>query len=1008
MCRLNVVLVLVGLVSNVAAQPDEDRAALEALYDATSGPRWTDSTKWRTAAPLGEWHGVTTDDGGRVVGLSLADNRLAGRIPAALGRLSNLEGLNLRGNELTGRIPAALGRLSNLEWLNLGGNKLTGRIPAALGRLSDLRGLYLYGNTLTGPVPTWLGSLSSLRMLYLGGNELTGRIPTALGRLSHLQGLSLQWNALTGRIPARLGSLTNLKWLYLGGNELRGPIPAALGRLSRLEELSLLWNALTGRIPAWLGSLTQLQMLDLEGNELRGRIPAALGRLSDLRWLYLGTNELRGPIPGALGRLPRLEVLSLRYNWGVAGRPPPGLRRSALKELDILVTQACAPAAWSAWLATLDFAGASLCGAGPAVTIDVAVVYTSAARVAAGGAAGIEAVIDLMIAETNEAYAASGVLHRLELVATQEVSYAYSMTGRGGLDVRRLVDPLDGYMDEVHPLRDRTGADLVHLIVEPDVGGIAAEPFPSAFGITCLRCGGLTFAHELGHNMGLEHDRYQVLHTEWERGAVSSHPAYGYVNQRAFETGAPTSSRWQTIMSYDTQCAEASFRCERLPRFSNPRQTVGGDRLGVPFGSSVSGLSGPADAVAVINVTGLAIAAWRDRPRGTNRPPAATGLLPGRALRLGGGPAVVDVSGVFALKRSAVRTEAESEPADGGEVLTASDGTRFRVETVVTGLDAPTSLDFAPDGRLFVAEQRGRVWVLQPGQSRPGLALAVGDPAGDGTQLLDLALDPEFQHNRFVYLHQAADRPRKSTPGSMLVRYREVGNTLSEAVVLLENLPTPVSLGGGRIRFGPDDLVYLALAGDPNEAQDLASYAGKLLRVRRDGAAAGGNPFSSPVYSLGHRQPAGFDWHPLTGALWVAEPGGAHGGEVNRVEAGGNYGWPLLEGHRSRPGMRPPDLRLQQRFLPAGASFYTGTTLAGFQNDLFVATVDGAQLVRIRFDRADPDRIVATEPLLEGVGRLRDVVTGPDGDLYVATGNRDAYWTATDDDDRIIRLTTVR
>ena len=159
------------------------------------------------------------------------------------------------------------------------------------------------------------------------------------------------------------------------------------------------------------------------------------------------------------------------------------------------------------------------------------------------------------------------------------------------------------------------------------------------------------------------------------------------------------------------------------------------------------------------------------------------------------------------------------------------------------------------------------------------------------------------------------------------------------------------------------------------------------------------------MYSLGHRHPGGFDWHPLTGTLWAAEPGGAGPDEVNRIEAGGNYGWPAVDGFRTRPGMRPPELSLSPSIAPAGVSFYTGTAIAGFRNDLFVAALDGAHLLRIRFDPADPNQVVDTERLLDGrYGRLRDVVTGPDGGLYVATGNRDGHGTPAPEDDRIIRL----
>ena len=316
-----------------------DRAALVALYDATSGQTlWTNNTNWKTAAPLGEWYGVTTDAAGRVTRLALGGNALTGPIPEALGNLANLRELYLWGNELTGPVPEWLGGLSNLEWLYLsengltgpipeelgrlsnlsvlalGGNELTGPIPAWLGRLSNLRELYLWGNELTGPIPEALGSLSNLERLYLGDNDLTGPIPEELGSLSNLEWLYLSENGLTGPIPEALGSLSNLERLYLGDNDLTGPIPEELGSLSNLERLSLTRNELTGPIPEELGSLSNLGVLALGGNELTGPIPAWLGRLSNLRELYLWGNELTGPIPVWLGRLSNLSVLALGGN----------------------------------------------------------------------------------------------------------------------------------------------------------------------------------------------------------------------------------------------------------------------------------------------------------------------------------------------------------------------------------------------------------------------------------------------------------------------------------------------------------------------------------------------------------------------------------------------------------------------------------------------------------------------------------------------------------------------
>ena len=586
-----------------------DRAALEALYDATGGVGWTHSTNWKTSAPLGEWHGVTTDAGGRVTELELDDNGLVGAIPFEFGNLVRLERLVLERNALTGPLPAWLGNLTRLERLRLG------------------------GNALTGPLPAWLGNLTRLEQLSLWRNELTGSIPPELGNLQNLRNLNLFWNTLTGPIPPELGRLANLGRLYLTLNELTGPIPVELGNLASLENLSLHSNDLTGPIPAELGNLANLWTLDLYGNDLTGSIPASLGNLTELRELFLGKNGLAGPIPRELGRLGNLERLDLSYAWGLSGPLPAGLEESALEELDVFATPACAPASWQDWLKTIAFHG-SRCGAGPDVTIDVAVAYTPAAREAAGGAAAVEAAIELMIAEANQAYATSGVHQRLALVHRSEVPYTETS---GAQDLARLRDPSDGHLDEAHVLRDRVGADLVHLIVaESDVGGIAA--LPGAFGLTVLDGGGQVFTHELGHNMGLRHDRFRVQLQE--RGGVFSHPAYGYVNQRMFEAGAPPSSRWTTIMAYPVQCGLAGAGCAWLPRFSNPHQLYDGDPLGVASGRGESGVTGPSDAAAVLNATGPAVALWRDRPSTSNRPPAASGSLPDRALTL---PGTLDV-----------------------------------------------------------------------------------------------------------------------------------------------------------------------------------------------------------------------------------------------------------------------------------------------------------------------------------------------------------------------------
>ena len=341
-----------------AQQPtdaDTDRVALVGLYHAAGGRDWTDNTNWVSAAPVGEWYGVTTDDDGRVIGLVLRENRLtgtippvlgdlaeletldfsngvyscspegcqplspsgnllSGEIPQELGRLGNLRRLDLRVNELSGAVPPQLANLAGLEYLDLQGNRLSGTVPSQLGAMTNLQHLYLSRNQLTGTIPWQLGSLTNLRTLWLGSNQLSGTIPPQLGDLTNLQWLDLRHNQLSGTIPSQLGSLTNLQWLWLGGNQLSGAIPPNLSDLTNLEDLSIGHNQLSGTIPSQLGSLTNLEDLALDGNRLSGVIPPQLGNLINLQHLYLNHNRLSGEIPPQLGNLVSLRSLGLGHN----------------------------------------------------------------------------------------------------------------------------------------------------------------------------------------------------------------------------------------------------------------------------------------------------------------------------------------------------------------------------------------------------------------------------------------------------------------------------------------------------------------------------------------------------------------------------------------------------------------------------------------------------------------------------------------------------------------------
>ena len=228
--------------------------------------------------------------------LYLERNDLANEIPAELGDLSALTRLDLGNNALSGPIPPELGNLTALTRLDLRNNALSGPVPPALGKLSALTWLVLGSNALTGEIPVQLGELTALEYLYLVDNALSGEIPAALGNLAALRTLSLSYNGLAGPIPPELGDLTALQYLYLSENVLTSEIPGELGDLSALRGLWLNGNGLTGAIPPELGNLDALLWLDLSQNEgLSGALPVTLTALHGLVTLRISGTRLCVP-----------------------------------------------------------------------------------------------------------------------------------------------------------------------------------------------------------------------------------------------------------------------------------------------------------------------------------------------------------------------------------------------------------------------------------------------------------------------------------------------------------------------------------------------------------------------------------------------------------------------------------------------------------------------------------------------------------------------------------------
>ena len=297
-----------------AANVDHDayvagqRDSLIALYHATNGPDWNKNDNWLSDAPLGEWHGVTTDDYDRVVELNLSQNQLSGTLPPEIGQLTTLVNLDVYGNQLQGEIPPEIGKLDNLTHLALWANQFRGSIPAEMGDMASLEWAALGINELTGPIPAELGNLTTATHLDFTLNQLSGEIPSELGNLTNLVWLAFWSNRLTGPIPPELGNLTNLERLDLDTNRLTGAIPPELGNLVNLERLYLHANRLTGEIPPEIGNLASLQILALNNNTLTGEIPPELGDLANLRWVALVDNQFTGCVPAALAAVPGNDV----------------------------------------------------------------------------------------------------------------------------------------------------------------------------------------------------------------------------------------------------------------------------------------------------------------------------------------------------------------------------------------------------------------------------------------------------------------------------------------------------------------------------------------------------------------------------------------------------------------------------------------------------------------------------------------------------------------------------
>jgi glucose/arabinose dehydrogenase len=312
----------------------------------------------------------------------------------------------------------------------------------------------------------------------------------------------------------------------------------------------------------------------------------------------------------------------------------------------------------------------------------------------------------------------------------------------------------------------------------------------------------------------------------------------------------------------------------------------------------------------------------------------------------------------------------------------------------------PWALAFAPDGRLFVTERPGRLRVVKDGRLDPEPVATLAVAAQGEAGLMGLALDPRFAETGHLYVCYTAERQGALVNRVARLTLRE--GRAGEERVLLDGMRAAPIHDGCRLKFGPDGRLYATMgdAAEPRLAQAKESLNGKVLRLNADGSVPADNPFpGSPVLSLGHRNPQGLAWD-AKGRLLAAEHGPSRRDEINHIQPGKNYGWPDVAGAddpvaQQRGYVDPIVESEHDTWAPSGIAWRGDT--------LWIAALRGERLVAISLD-ADLRITNARSLLRRGPGRLRDVVVGPDGALYVTTSNRDGRGSVRGGDDKILKV----
>jgi glucose/arabinose dehydrogenase len=350
----------------------------------------------------------------------------------------------------------------------------------------------------------------------------------------------------------------------------------------------------------------------------------------------------------------------------------------------------------------------------------------------------------------------------------------------------------------------------------------------------------------------------------------------------------------------------------------------------------------------------------------------------------------------------------------GGNTMFKSALHDYRVVTVADGLVQPWSIAFLPDGDVLITERPGRLRVMRQGKLLPepveGVPKVFHSSQGG---LLEVMPHPNFTSNRLIYLTFSKPGATDSQATTALVRGRFEGTRLTDVEQLFEAVTQGRNHFGGKIAFDRSGHLFLTLGDrqvapegnlETHPAQDLSNHHGKMIRLQDDGRVPPDNPFVNragarpEIWSYGHRNVQGLAIHPETGDLWTNEHGPQGGDELNRIQPGRNYGWPVIgfgvnyqtglaiHSGTHRAGMEQPAHVWVPSIGISGLMFYTGNRFPEWRGSLFAGGMARHRLARLTLDG---QRVVSEETLVPQMGRIRDVRQGPDGDIYLVTDNRE-------------------